>query len=55
MFGLGGGELVIAAIVLVLFVGSKQVPELARGIAEFIRLIRSGFSDTNNKTDDQGK
>jgi sec-independent protein translocase protein TatA len=53
MFGLGAGELVILAVVLVLLFGSKKVPELARGIGEAIRYIRRGFSD--DKTEDQGK
>lgn len=49
MFGLGAGELVILALVLVLLFGSKKVPELARGIGEAIRYIRKGFSDDKTK------
>ena len=45
MFGLGPREIIILAIVLVLFFGSKKIPELARGIGDAIRHIKNGFSD----------
>ncbi len=52
MFGLGTTELILLAILLVLLFGARKLPELARGIAEAIKLLRGGFSDDErNKTD----
>jgi sec-independent protein translocase protein TatA len=45
MFGLGPKELVIIAAILVLLFGAKKIPELARGIRDAVREIKSGFSD----------
>jgi len=45
MFGLGPREIVIVAAILVLLFGAKRIPELARGIGEAVRHIKSGFSD----------
>ena len=52
MFGLGTREIIILAAVLVLLFGARKIPELARGIGEAVRHIRSGFSDEEKgKTD----
>lgn len=52
MFGFGTTEIILLAILLVLLFGARKIPELARGIAEAIRLLRGGFSDEgNDKTD----
>ena len=50
MFGFGTTEVILLAILLVLLFGAKKIPELARGIAEAIKLLRGGFSD-----DEKGK
>jgi len=56
MFGLGAREIIILAVILVLFFGAKKIPELAHSIGEAARYIRKGFSDdkkedTTDKTD----
>ena len=53
MFGLGGTEIIILVVVLVLSFGAKKVPELARGIGEAIRHIRNGFSDEKEDRTDK--
>lgn len=51
MFGLGTREIIILAGILVLFFGSKKIPELARSIGEAGRHIRKIFSnDGEDKT-----
>ena len=42
---LGSREIVILAVLMVLFFGSKKIPELAKGIGDAIRHIKNGFSD----------
>ena len=50
---LGKTELIIlvALIVLVLFVGGKKLPELARGVGQSTRELKKGFRDDDDKVD----
>ena len=43
--------LLIIAVILVLLVGGKKLPELARGIGEAGRELRKGFSGEDEKED----
>ena len=45
MFGLATRELIILAVVIVLFLGPKKIPELARGIVEAIGHLRNALAD----------
>ena len=40
MFNIGSGELVLIAVVALLVLGPKRLPELARGLGKFIREFR---------------
>ncbi len=40
MFNIGSGELVVIAVVALLVLGPKRLPELARGIGKFMREFR---------------
>lgn len=57
MFGLnniGTTEIIIVAVVLLVIFGPKKLPQLAKGIAEAVKEIISGFKDTKEmvkKTD----
>ena len=53
MFGLGTTEIIILAGILVLLFGSKKIADLARNVAEAVKLLRGSFSDDKNKTDKQ--
>ena len=41
---LGGGELVIVLVILLLLFGAKRIPELAKGLGAGIREFRKGVS-----------
>jgi sec-independent protein translocase protein TatA len=43
-FNLGGGEIFVVLLVILLFFGSKKIPELARGLGKGIR----EFKDASN-------
>ncbi len=43
IFGLGMGELIVIAIILVLLVGAKKLPELGRSIGLFGKEVKKGF------------
>lgn len=52
MFGLATRELIILAVITVLFLGPKKLPELARGIVEAIGHLRKAFSEDGKGKDD---
>ena len=49
MFDIGTKEIIIIAVVLVLLFGAKKIPELAKGIADSIRILRESFSSDPKK------
>lgn len=51
MFGLGPKELVILAGILILLFGSKKIADLARSVAEAVKILRDSFSDDKNQSD----
>jgi sec-independent protein translocase protein TatA len=54
----GGGELVIVQVLLLLLFGAKRVPELAKGLGAGIREFRkdaSGEKDEVRERDKEGK
>ena len=55
MFGLGSSEIIILAVIFVLFFGTKKIPELAKGISEAFRYIRDGFSDEGKSDNNKDK
>ena len=51
MFGLGPRELLILVGILILLFGSKKIADLARSVAEAVKILRGSFSDEKDKTD----
>jgi len=49
MFGLGTTEIIILAGILVLLFGSKKIADLARSVAEAVKILRGSFSDEEDK------
>ena len=45
MAGLGGPELLIVLVIVLLLFGSRRLPSLARSIGEASRELRSGAAD----------
>ncbi len=45
MGNLGAGELFIIALMVLVFFGSKKIPELARGLGEGIREFRKATKE----------
>lgn len=43
--GIGGSEIVIVAVVLLILFGGKKLPEFTKGIGEAIREFRKGIKD----------
>lgn len=56
IFGLGMGELIVIAIILVLLVGAKKLPELGRSIGLFGREVKKGLGpDEDEKKSEKKK
>ena len=49
MFGLGPKELLILAGILVLLFGSSKIADLARNVAEAVKVLRGSFKDETDK------
>lgn len=44
MFGIGMQELLLIAIVILLFFGGKKIPELMKGLGKGVRSFKDGMS-----------
>ncbi|MBN8702721.1 MAG: twin-arginine translocase TatA/TatE family subunit [Bacteroidetes bacterium] len=49
---LGGGEVFVVVFVIVLFFGSKRIPELARGLGRGIREFKDAASGIQKEIQD---
>ncbi|HET6245267.1 MAG: twin-arginine translocase TatA/TatE family subunit [Bacteroidetes bacterium] len=54
-FNLGGGEIFIVLLVILLFFGSKKIPELARGLGKGIREFKDATSDIQREIQESAK
>ena len=51
----GGGELVIVLVILLLLFGAKRIPQLAKGLGTGIREFRKGVSGEKNEVRERDK
>jgi sec-independent protein translocase protein TatA len=54
-FNLGGGEIFIVLLVVLLFFGSNKIPELARGLGKGIREFKNAASGVQREIEDSMK
>ena len=55
MFGLGFSELIVLAIIIMIFVGPKQIPGVMKVVAQFVRQVTKAqrdFTRTVNQDDE---
>jgi sec-independent protein translocase protein TatA len=51
---IGTGEIILIVAVLVLFFGSKKLPDLARSIGKSARELRKGLAGEDDDTEEDG-
>lgn len=47
--GLGVGELIVIALVVLLLFGGKKIPELMRGLGKGVRSFKEGMNGTGEE------
>ena len=45
LFGISGGEIFVVLLVVLLFFGSKKIPELARGLGKGMREFKNAANE----------
>ena len=57
---IGGGELILIALVILLLFGGKKIPELMKGLGKGVKNFKDGMNeiekdikDVNNNTEDK--
>ncbi len=53
--GLGGTEIILIVLVLLLFFGGKRIPELAKGLGKGIREFKDASSGKSDEKDNDEK
>ena len=54
IFNFGLWEIIIIALVVLLLLGGRKIPELMKGLGEGIKNFKSGLKDADGK-EDKGK
>lgn len=52
---LGGGELIIIALVVLLLFGGKKIPELMKGLGKGVRSFKEGMNNLEKDIEDPEK
>ena len=45
LFGLGGGEILLIALVVLLLFGGKKIPELMKGLGKGVKSFKDGMKE----------
>ena len=50
MFGIGGGELIVILVVVILLFGAKRIPEIARGLGRAAHEFKKAKDNVERET-----
>lgn len=53
MFGIGFQEIIIIALVVLLFFGGKKIPELMKGLGKGVRSFKDGMNGKEEKEEEE--
>lgn len=54
-FNLGGGEIFVVVLFVLMFFGSKRIPEMMRGMGKGIRMFKDATQDIQQDIEDSVK
>ena len=55
MFGLGGTEILVIALVVLLLFGGKKIPELMKGLGTGVKSFKDGMKGVTDVDEDEKK
>lgn len=55
LFGLGGQEILLIALVVLLFFGGKKIPEVMKGLGKGVKSFKDGINGLDTKLDEKDK
>jgi sec-independent protein translocase protein TatA len=55
LFGLGGPELLLIALVVLLLFGGAKIPELMRGMGKGVKSFKQGMKEVDDLTEEVKK
>ena len=53
--GLGGQEIIIIALVVLLFFGGKKIPEMMRGLGKGVKSFKDGMNGIADETEEKSE
>ncbi len=53
MFGLGMQEILIIALIILLFYGGKKIPELMKGLGKGVKSFKDGMNEVTDLKEDK--
>jgi len=55
MFGLGFQEILVIALIVLLFFGGKKIPELMRGLGKGVKSFKEGMNEVTDLKEEEEK
>ena len=52
LFGLGWGEILLIALVILLLFGGRKIPELMKGLGKGVKSFKEGMSQVEKEVDE---
>ena len=53
LFGLGMQEILVIALIILLFFGGKKIPELMKGLGKGVKSFKDGMNEVTDITKDE--
>lgn len=51
VFGLGGGEILLIALVVLLLFGGKKIPEMMKGLGKGVKSFKDGMKEIDSESE----
>ncbi len=53
--GIGWGEIIVIALIVLLFFGGKKIPEMMKGLGRGVRSFKDGMNGKNEEEEQEKK